>query len=208
MAEKYFSKQDLLNFQNSSDIFGQTPNKFIVHWFLKDTNRNYLRDKTTGKGTEFFSDSFTKIPWIVQNITLPTWNFKKEVVPSGIISYSFPVLEVEGFEFTVLYSGETHNATVQKFVNWCQRKIIDEKGFYRIKDESVIGDVIVQLINRKGDPSCEYVYRNVYYLRQTEITMDYAQDGTLPISVTFGCDNLKMNFYDNKYESEFANNIN
>lgn len=196
MKQNYFSKQDLTNFRNSSDIFGQPINRFVVKWLLRDTTKNYLR--SAGNGTEFNFSELDNIPWIVQNITLPTWKFKKEVVNDGIISYSIPVLDTEGHEFTVLYSGETYSALVQKFVNWCQRKIIDNNGFYRIKSESVIGDVLVQLVNIRGEPSCEYIYTNVYFLSQTEITLDYSQEGVLPISITFGCDNIKMNFYDNK----------
>jgi hypothetical protein len=126
----------------------------------------------------------------VTNVTTPNFSFKKETIPDGILVKTFPVLDFSGFTFSILFQ-EDINGTIVDFIEWCKMRIVNEDGIYYHPDVSRIGDIMVEIINGFNEPVSRYVYKNAYFLEATPITFDYTNSTTLPISITFGADNVE-----------------
>lgn len=126
----------------------------------------------------------------VINVTAPTWEFKKN--QSGW--YSFPALEFQGFEFAIMFE-EDRYGTIGKFVNWCQRRLVDDSGYHFPSHLNRIGRIVIEVFTDQDIPIYAHEYRNCYFLRATPITYDYTSTVAQKISITFGSEDHI--FYDN-----------
>jgi hypothetical protein len=125
----------------------------------------------------------------VVNISIPNFEFKKEIVNEGIFPRSFPVFEHSGFEFSILFEDDAYG-TIPKFVNWCQRRIIDDNGIYYPFFLSKVGNILFEAFNEQDILIYSYDFRDSYFLRATPITFDYTSTVGQKISITFGCDDV------------------
>lgn len=126
----------------------------------------------------------------IVNMTAPTWEFKKE--SSGWSS--FPAFEFQGHEFSIMFEEDRHG-TIGKFVNWCQRRIVDDAGYHFPTHLNRIGQIIVEVFSDQDVPIYAHQYTNCYFLRSTPITYDYQSSVAQKISITFGSEDHI--FYEN-----------
>ena len=127
----------------------------------------------------------------VVNVTAPTWEFKKET--SGW--NSFPSLNLEGgFEFAVMLEEDRHG-TIGKFINWLQRRLVDDSGYHFPSHLNRIGRIIIEVFNDQDVPIYAHEYRNCYFLRATPATYDYTTSTSQKLSITFGTEDHI--FYEN-----------
>jgi len=127
----------------------------------------------------------------VINMTAPTWEFKKE--SSGWSS--FPAFEFQGHEFAIMFEEDRHG-TMGKFVNWCQRRTVDDAGYHFPTHLNRIGQIIIEVYSEQDVPIYAHKYTNCYYLRSTPITYDYSSSVSQKISITFGSEDHV--FYENQ----------
>jgi hypothetical protein len=57
--------------------------------------------------------------WHVLNVTVPTYNFKKEIQKYGPMVKSIPVMDYNGFEIKVTFE-EDGLGTISYLINWLQ----------------------------------------------------------------------------------------
>jgi len=126
----------------------------------------------------------------IVNITAPTWEFKKE--SSGWTS--FPAFEFQGFEFSIMFEEDMYG-TIGKFINWCQRKTVDDAGYHFPTHLNRIGQIIVEVFSEQDVPIYAHRYTNCYFLRATPINYDYASAIGQKMSITFGSED--HTFYEN-----------
>lgn len=123
----------------------------------------------------------------VANVTVPNFEFKKEIVNEGIFPRLFPVLSHEGFELSILFEDDAFG-TIPKFINWCQRRIVDDNGIYYPFFLGNIGNLIFEALDDQDKIIYTYEFREIYFLRASPYTFDYTSTTAQKISITFGCD--------------------
>lgn len=137
----------------------------------------------------------------VTNISLPTYSFKKEIQKFGNFPKSFPVLDHDGFEITILFE-ETADHRVGRFVNWLQRKIMQSDGIYNPPDRSKFDRMIVRILNDFDQVVAEYVFPNVYFLRLQNVIYDYSTNEITRYEITFGGDIQNLEIFNNVIPAE------
>ena len=140
-------------------------------------------------------------PHHIINVTAPTWEFKRE--NSGWSS--FPAFEFQGHEFSIMFEEDRHG-TIGKFVNWNQRRIVDDAGYHFPTHLNRIGRIIIEVFSDQDVPIYAHEYRNCYFLRSTPITYDYSSTTSQKISINFGSEDHI--FYENpndKIDNEKGN---
>lgn len=142
-------------------------------------------------GTTTYLPDNKKIPEIkdyhVLSISLPLWEFKKEVVQYGSFVKTFPVLNTDGFEFTVTLE-EDDNGTVINFINYLQKKIIKKDGTYVAPNRNKITMIYFRATNMDGKTIWDYQFDNCYFLKASNPEFSYVNNETVKYDITFNCD--------------------
>jgi len=129
----------------------------------------------------------------VLDITIPTYGFKKEVMMYGQVPRTFPVLEFEGFNIDVTME-EDEQATVDYFINWNQRNIIDSEGYYNAPEKAKLDALVVEVQDKMGRPVVYYIFHDIYFLAASPATYAYATNDSIKRTVTFGVDRMTTYF--------------
>lgn len=140
----------------------------------------------------------SEFPPIIQSfhildVTIPVYNFEKIVMMYGQVPRSFPVLKFEGFNFNVTLE-EDEQGTVEYFINWNQRNIIDSEGYYNAPNKMKIPAFVVEVQDKMGVPVVYYTFHDIYYLQASEANYSYAINESIRRTVTFGCDRMSTIF--------------
>lgn len=124
--------------------------------------------------------------WHVVNVSIPFYDFKKEVHKIGSFPITFPVLDFDGFELKIIFE-EDDKGTIAKLINWLQRRIITNEGFYVTPNLSkIIIDVIIR--NDIGKPIQRYSFKQCYFLKSSEVVFDYSTNDSIKYEIIFGSD--------------------
>jgi hypothetical protein len=130
----------------------------------------------------------------ILNVSIPTYNFKKETMFYGQVPRSFPILEMDGaLQVTVTFE-EDELGTIAYFVNWLQRSIITEEGYYRAPRLSLIGHLVVEVQDKNGIPVVYHSFNDIFYLATSDVTYDYASNETIKYDITFGVNRMSTWF--------------
>jgi len=130
------------------------------------------------------------------SVTLPTYQFTKESIIFGQVPVSFPVLNVENArEMTVSCDFEEDEfGTIEFFISWCQRSIIDNDGYYVNPLNNRIGHLIVEVTDPTGLPILYYTMKDLYYLNASDVTYAYDTNDSIKRTITFGVDRIETLF--------------
>jgi len=170
---------------------------FIYNPFSTDTKVAGIAAKTYGLdqfGKKLFSSLNKDFPPIIQpfhilSVTIPTYKFEKNVMMYGQVPRSFPLLKFEGFDFNIEME-EDEQGTVDYFINWLQRKIIDNRGYYKAPNLMKIPNFILEIQDKMGIPVVYYNFHDIYFLNASEPTYTYSSNESIKRTVTFGCDRM------------------
>jgi len=132
-------------------------------------------------------------PFHILDVTIPTYKFERVNMMYGQVPRSFPVIKFEGFEFTVNLE-EDEKGTVEYFINWNQRNIIDDKGYYNAPDLVKIPAFVLEVQDKMGIPVVYYTFHDIYFLQASEPTYSYTSNESIKRSITFGCDRMSTVF--------------
>lgn len=133
-------------------------------------------------------------PHHVVNVTFPTYEFTKETIGwTQIPSFAF-----QGFEFSVLFE-EDQYGTIQKAVNWFQKRTIDPGGLHYPTDFAKIASIGITILTEHDVPITKHNYTGVHFLRATPMSYDYTSTTAQKISITFVGNNLE--FWQNSGQS-------
>ena len=151
---------------------------------------NPFQGMTVGRSVEF--------PPIIQpfhilSVTIPTYSFEKQIMMYGQVPRSFPVLNFKGFNISITLE-EDEKGTVEYFVNWNQRNIIDNEGYYNPPNKVKLKAFIVEVYDKMGIPIVYYNFHDIYFLEAEDVTYSYEGNGSIKRALTFGCDRMSTIF--------------
>lgn len=134
------------------------------------------------------------LPHHITSVTLPTYKFSFDKVMYGSVPRIFATLNFsEGLNLKVTFE-EDNLGTIAYFINWCQRNIIDSKGYYNSPMNSRIGNFIVEVQDMNGTPVMYYVFKNIIFESSNDITFDYSSDDVIKYDLSFVCENMETYF--------------
>lgn len=138
-----------------------------------------------------FVPNIGKMPEIkgfhVLDVSVPNWEFKKETLKVGPFVHTFPVMDSDGFEFSITFEEDTEG-TVSKFVDWCQRRIMYRDGLYFNPVYSKIQSIMIETYRDNGEYNYLTTFRNCYFLKSSEVKQDYSSNDSLKIEIIFASD--------------------
>ena len=157
-------------------------------------NASFLDNRfNTGGNRQVTGPMPVILPWHFLNITLPTYKFQKEVMLYGQVPFTWPVLDFAGFEITAEFE-EDEFGTIEFFISWCQRQIIDNDGYYIPPAQNRIGHLIVEIQDPLGLPVVYYTFKDIYYLTASDPTYSYDSNDSIKRNITFGVDRMETLF--------------
>ena len=127
--------------------------------------------------------------WHVRNLVLPSLNFNREIFKRGSYIKSFASLEYQGFQLSMTLEDDDIG-TLPRFVNWCQRRIIDDRGFHLFESLNRVGTIQVDILDHQNLVTAQYNFEDCYYLTSDPVSFDYSQASQTLWNITFGCDFL------------------
>jgi len=127
------------------------------------------------------------------DITIPTYSFNKEILMYGQIPRTFPILNFKGFEVRMTLE-EDEQGTVEYFINWNQRNIINKDGTYNAPDNAKIKALAIEIQDKTGIPIVYYIFHDLYFLNADPVTYAYQASDSIKRNVTFGVDRLSTYF--------------
>jgi hypothetical protein len=107
----------------------------------------------------------------------------------GVAPRSFPVLNFEGFDLNITLE-EDEQGTVDYFVNWNQRRIIDSEGYYKAPNSLKIPGFVLEVQDKMGIPIVYYTFHDIFFLNADPVQYSYANNDSIKRTLTFGCDRL------------------
>jgi len=129
----------------------------------------------------------------ITSISLPEYAFASQVMMYGQVPRTFPTIDHRGFAFDVTFE-EDENGTIAFFINWLQRSIIDEEGYYRNPLNNRVGNFVVEVQDKNGLPVMYYWFENIYFLNATGASYSYEENSQVKRTITFGVDLVKHIF--------------
>lgn len=132
-------------------------------------------------------------PFHILDVTIPTYSFEKEVMMYGQVPRTFPVLKFEGFDLNITLE-EDEQGTVEYFINWNQRNIIDSNGYYNAPNDVKMRAFTLEVQDKRGIPVVYYIFHDLYFLAADAVNYDYAGDKSVKRNITFACDRMSTVF--------------
>lgn len=195
--QRYFRQPETAfgkSVQRSWQFFGM----FIYNPFSNETKFAANNVGIFGGNTNLVKSINKDFPPIIQpfhilDVTIPTYQFERVNMMYGQVPRSFPVLKFEGFEFTVNLE-EDEQGTVEYFINWLQRRVIDNKGYYNAPEKVKIPAFVLEVQDKMGIPNVYYTFHDIYFLQASEANYSYTGNESIKRSITFGCDRMSTVF--------------
>ncbi len=142
-------------------------------------------------GNSTYLPNREKIPELknyhILGLQLPQWEFKKEVMYYGPYVRTFPVLNSDGFEFTMTLE-EDDKGTVSSFINYLQRKIIKPNGTYVAPKRNRINQIYFSCNDMSGSEIFHVSMDKCYYLKASNPEFSYGNNDSIKYDITFNCD--------------------
>ncbi len=133
----------------------------------------------------------------ILDVTIPTYKFRKEKVMYGQVPRTFPVLDFEGFNLSVTLE-EDEFGTVERFINWNQRNIIDSRGYYNAPNNVKTKAFYVEVQDKNGAPVVYYIFKDLYFLEASDASYSYNSNESIKRTLTFGCDMMSTEFVEKR----------
>lgn len=129
----------------------------------------------------------------VLGVNTQFYEFKKEVQYYGPFPKPITVLDTDGLELEITFE-EDSVGTISKFINWCQRRIITEEGYYIPPDYSYIDTIYVNILDNDDRVIAQQKYSKCRFLRASPINFSYDGQDSVKIQVIFSCDGQELSY--------------
>jgi len=123
------------------------------------------------------------------SVELPNYSFKKEDKQVGPFVKSFPILDHNGFEFTIRFE-EDSDGIVNKLIRKLVERNIDKDGFNKRYKETVIDHIVVSVYQADGTNVRKVYFKNCYYLKASTATFSYEEGKQIFYDITFNADHF------------------
>lgn len=127
------------------------------------------------------------------SVELPNYDFKKEEYRIGPFVKNFPVLDHNGFEFTIKFE-EDDVGTISNFIDILTRKNIRSSGYYNTLTNSVISNIVVEVTRMDGVRVCSYTFKNCFMLKASPATYSYDTSEKITFDITFNADHILKDY--------------
>ena len=121
------------------------------------------------------------------------YDFKKEYYAVGSFVKSFPVLDHNGFEFTIKFE-EDDQGTVKNLINVLTRSIIDSNGYYKKFNDAVVDNIIISTYRHDGTNVYKAFFENAYLLKSSNPTFSFNSSEKIEYDLTFNADHFHIDF--------------
>ena len=191
-------------FRQPDTAFGKSVQRSWTFWgffmynpFSTETKVAGMAAKTYGLdqfGKKLFSSLNKDFPPIIQpfhilSVTVPTYGFTHEMMMYGQVPKSYPILDFKSFEFSTELE-EDEQGTVDYFINWNQRRIIDSDGYYNAPDKVKIPGFVLEVQDKMGIPVIYYIFHDIFFLNADGVTYAYNSVDSIKRTITWACDRL------------------
>lgn len=124
------------------------------------------------------------------SVELPAgYDFKKEYFNAGPFMKSFPVLDHNGFEFTIKCV-EDDRGTIKSMIEALNKRIINDSGYYNSYDKMVIPEIEVHIFRNDGTTISKVKFENCYLLKSSVPTFSYTTSDKIEYEITFNADHF------------------
>jgi hypothetical protein len=128
-------------------------------------------------------------PFHILSVTVPTYTFKKETMMYGQVPRSFPVLEAKALDLKISLE-EDEKGTVDYFINWNMRNIIDRDGYYNPPDKVKLKAFVLEVQDKNAIPVVYYMFHDIFFMDASEPTYSYTSNDSIKRELTFNCDRM------------------
>lgn len=157
---------------------------YIVY-FSKSVMRNLFPSDMSDEQKDLYATS----------VELPAgYDFKKEYYTIGPFIKSFPVLDHNGFEFTIKME-EDDRGTVKRLIELLNRRIINGSGYYNSYSNMVIDSIIISVFKSDGKSIYKARFKNCYLLKSSVPTYSYNSSEKIEYDLTFNADHFETEFF-------------
>ena len=129
-------------------------------------------------------------PFHILSVTIPTYKFDKKVMTYGQVPRSFPVLNfTQGLDLKISLE-EDEKGTVDYFINWNMRNIIDSDGYYNPPDKVKLKAFVLEIQDKNAIPVVYYMFHDIFFMDASEPTYSYTSNDSIKRELTFNCDRM------------------
>jgi hypothetical protein len=171
---------------------------FVVSFSIPRTNRTEEITRKYSSLSRFneLGDRFPINGYHVKNAVLPKNSYKREIQKWGTLSRTFPVYETDGLELRLEMEEDSYS-NISLFVEFLQKLIIDEYGFYQHPSTNRF-NILLDVVDVNHNKIITYKYKESYFLNSTEATFDYSTNEPLSYTITFGTDLYEIQVHDKR----------
>lgn len=141
------------------------------------------------------------------SIDIPDYGFKKEYVNYGNFSKAFPILEHNGFEFTIKME-EDELGTVKELIHKLVHKNINDEGYYQSYKNTTIKNIVASVYTQDSWNVYKIFFKNCFYLKASTAQYSFSNNDKIEYDVTFNCDHYEILPHLAIPEKDFTENAN
>jgi len=127
------------------------------------------------------------------SVYIPDYDFKKETQKYGPLAKSFPILDYDGLELSMVLE-EDEFGTIGSLVNELKSRIVRRDGLYIPPALNTIDRIIVEVENDRELPVAVYTYRDCFFLKADQTEYNYGGNESVKYTIT-----LNANYYSVKF---------
>lgn len=153
--------------------------------------------------TELIDNNIKLFPYHILSIDMPTsYGFKFEPMKIGPYSYSFPTMDHNGFDITVVFE-EDDTCSIAKLIHYLQYKIIGDKdskanGNYNPQSQNRIKTMFINIYDDGGNIVRTVRYYDLFFTGATSTALNYEANESIKYTITFHCDFMQQDFIEFK----------
>jgi hypothetical protein len=129
----------------------------------------------------------------VISVNLPDYDFKKESQKYGPLPRSFPVLDYDGLELTMVLE-ENAFGSIGTMIHKLKERILDYSGLYNPPALNKINRVVVTVMNDREIPVAVYTYRQCAFLKADQTEYNHSGNESVKYTLTLNADYYSVNY--------------
>lgn len=137
------------------------------------------------------------------SVELPNYDFKKEEYRIGPFVKNFPVLDHNGFEFTIKFE-EDDSGTISSLIDQLTRRNIHSTGYYNDLAHTVIDNIVVVVTRDDGVRVCAYTFKNCFMLKASTATYSYDTNEKIVYDITLNADHIIKDYGKANTDPDYA----
>jgi len=162
-------------------------------------NFKFIVDFDQAFDLKLIKQGITIKPYHILSVDAPTsYNFKYESMKIGPYSYSFPTMDHNGFDISIVFE-EDRFSSIAKMIHILQAMIIKDtdsaaNGNYNPQYLNRISNITINIYDDLGVRVRTIKYLDVYFTGATPTALNYDGNESIKYTITFHCDFMEQEF--------------